>query len=65
MADRFVWPRRQPVAVGTADRLRPPKGPGELAIPFLMPALRGLGGSRWNRALPGPTPPNAVPWFSS
>ena len=22
-------------------------------------------GSRWNRALPGPTPPNAVPWFSS
>ena len=35
-------------------RLRPPKGPGELAMPVFMPALRGLGDSKWNRARPLP-----------
>ena len=25
-------------------------------MPVFMPALRGLGDSKWNRALPGPYP---------
>ena len=37
MAEGYVRPQRQQVGVGPADRLRPPKGPGELAIAPLGP----------------------------
>ena len=45
-------------AAACACRLSLPaaKGTRRACDACLMPALRGLGGSKWNRALPGPYP---------
>ena len=51
---RGSYPWRCAVLRAMQLRLRPPKGPGELAMPVFMPALRGLGDSKWNRARPLP-----------
>ena len=64
MADRFVF--CPAAASGCRLSLPVAKGARGACEPWLMPALLGLGGSKWHRALPGSrTLSNAVPWVRS
>ena len=58
MAEGFVWPRRQLVAVGTAD-------PGELATPVLCLRCAASAGASGTGHCPALTLSNAVLWFGS
>ena len=49
------------ITIRNADRLWPPKGPGELAMPVLCLRCVAPRGSKWNRALPGPYPSKRGP----
>ena len=79
MADRFMRPPRQPVAVGTADRKRRPVISGEFRKFADLDRFSLDGGMRWNSRYiawsprqqvgPGTARPltlsNAVPWVRS
>ena len=58
-------PQALRITIRNADRLWPPKGPGELAMPVLCLRCEAPAAASGTGHCPALTPPNAVPWFSS